>query len=472
VIDDMNAFERQVAGEVIRAAAPPRPVDVSAIFTATTAAQSPKWRFQTMFSATKFVVAGAVVALFGGFLLSGALTQQPSVDRLPAVGASASATTQAEPTDSATSEPEPTTEAEAEDTTPVRDLLPGVDLVTEEVEPGAYRVLSDGVRALESEPSIDRVGDMRLIGTHHNIAAGLDGSVWLFGPEAFYRIGEADRFDWPEADDDPQSAMDDIEVGPDGIIWRVPILDRGPLMSFEQGSWTPRRDRAVGVEVQSDGTVWAAWLNDNDRVKVGRLDGDSWDVRPGSIERVGNLPGWQPLAVGLEPGAEPWLPDFGNGLQRFDGDGRQSEAPPGEAALRVDVAPDGTVWAMIVAEARSDGRREALARLDDGVWAVFHDTLQRAGFTHNEGLLTAGTDGSIWISPFSPLQTTVCAGVSNFDGVTLRRYLPDLCVYAMDVALDGSVWVLAGEWPEGSDPSEAGQIRTYVITPETMAAHE
>jgi hypothetical protein len=34
-----------------------------------------------MFSATKFVVAGALLALFGGFLLSGVLTQQPSDDR-------------------------------------------------------------------------------------------------------------------------------------------------------------------------------------------------------------------------------------------------------------------------------------------------------------------------------------------------------------------------------------------------------
>ncbi len=54
--------------------------------------QSATWRLQSKFSATKFVVAGAIVALFGGFLLAGMLTQQPNDDRLPAVGASASAT--------------------------------------------------------------------------------------------------------------------------------------------------------------------------------------------------------------------------------------------------------------------------------------------------------------------------------------------------------------------------------------------
>jgi hypothetical protein len=77
----------------------------------------------------------------------------------------------------------------AQDGTTTPDLLPGVDLLTEEVEPGVYRVVSDGVRDLESEATIDRVGDMRLIGTHHSIAAGLDGSVWSFGPDAFYRLG-------------------------------------------------------------------------------------------------------------------------------------------------------------------------------------------------------------------------------------------------------------------------------------------
>jgi hypothetical protein len=88
-MDDMTAFERQVAGEFVRRAGPVRPVNAAAIFTAITATQSPRLAFQSMFSATRFVVAGAIVALFGGLLLAGMLTQ-PSDDRLPAVGASPS----------------------------------------------------------------------------------------------------------------------------------------------------------------------------------------------------------------------------------------------------------------------------------------------------------------------------------------------------------------------------------------------
>ena len=73
-MDDMTRLERRLARDALRVAGPSRPVDAAAIFTAITATQSPKWRFRSMFSATKFVVAGAIVALFGGFLLAGVLT--------------------------------------------------------------------------------------------------------------------------------------------------------------------------------------------------------------------------------------------------------------------------------------------------------------------------------------------------------------------------------------------------------------
>ena len=88
-MDDMQTFERRVAGEVIHGMGPSEPVDDAAIFTTITATRSPKWRFQSMFSATKFVVAGVIVALFGGFLLVGGFATSPDDEDMPAVGASA-----------------------------------------------------------------------------------------------------------------------------------------------------------------------------------------------------------------------------------------------------------------------------------------------------------------------------------------------------------------------------------------------
>ena len=89
-MDDTQTFERRVATEVIQGMGPSEPVDDAAIFTAITTTRSPKWRFGSMFSATRFVVAGAVVALFGGFLLAGVLTH-PSDESLPAAVADSTA---------------------------------------------------------------------------------------------------------------------------------------------------------------------------------------------------------------------------------------------------------------------------------------------------------------------------------------------------------------------------------------------
>ncbi len=80
---DMTAFEQQVAGEMVRRAGPVRPVDDLAVFDAAiTATRSHRWRF-TMFSALKFIAASAIVALFGGFLLSGVLTTQQGDQVVP-----------------------------------------------------------------------------------------------------------------------------------------------------------------------------------------------------------------------------------------------------------------------------------------------------------------------------------------------------------------------------------------------------
>ena len=94
-----------------------------------------------MFSALKFVVASVIVALFGGFLLASVFTPQRD-DMAPAA---------------VTESPSPTA---------TEGLLSG--MVTEEVEPGVYRVVNDGVRDIASV----RYGD---------VVAGHDGSIWLSG---------------------------------------------------------------------------------------------------------------------------------------------------------------------------------------------------------------------------------------------------------------------------------------------------
>lgn len=77
-MDDKDAFERQVAGQIQRFVGPVRPVDDAAIVDAiTTATQSPRWRLQSTFSAAKLLAAIVIVALVGAF----GLISQPLADQ-------------------------------------------------------------------------------------------------------------------------------------------------------------------------------------------------------------------------------------------------------------------------------------------------------------------------------------------------------------------------------------------------------
>ena len=105
-----------------------------------------------MFSALKVITASVIVALFGGFLLTGALTTPQGDEMAPAA---------------MTESPSPMT---------TRGSLPGVALNVEPVEPGVYWVVDDGVRDLTSVKAED-------------IVAGYDGGIWLVRKDGVLRLG-------------------------------------------------------------------------------------------------------------------------------------------------------------------------------------------------------------------------------------------------------------------------------------------
>jgi len=121
-------------------------------------------RGSTMFTALRFIAASVVVALFGGFLLVGSYTTRQGDELAPA----------AEATGESTGTP----------ATSVRtDILPGVALTVEEVEPGAFRIADDGVRDLASTNDND-------------IVAGHDGGLWLVRLNRFFRLGSDTAHAW------------------------------------------------------------------------------------------------------------------------------------------------------------------------------------------------------------------------------------------------------------------------------------
>ena len=107
-MDDMNAFEDQVAREAQLEAGPARPVDVASIVrSATAAAPVGRWSPVTrlfgggrtpapgeggtsMMSALRYMAAAVVVALFGGYLLAAVVGDPPDGESLPPAAESSS----------------------------------------------------------------------------------------------------------------------------------------------------------------------------------------------------------------------------------------------------------------------------------------------------------------------------------------------------------------------------------------------
>jgi hypothetical protein len=416
-MDDMNAFERQVAFEVLRGAAPPRPVDVAAVFAAIpTATRSPRWRFQSMFSATKFIVAGAIVALFGGFLLAGVLTQ-PSEERMPAA---------------VTGSPDPT------------DLLPGVDLLTEEVEPGVYRVLSDGT-------DHDLAGIGRECFNSDGLAIAPDGTVWLHTNPASRDPGASEliRLGDPDAHPMPWQGWWSLNLGPDGAPW----ADDGFGMIHRLGSegWSKVTETG-GMAIAADGTIDVVPSEVLERLREYRSD--VWFDWNTAFVVAADGAVWAPLTIrGTSPANVILL--------RFDGESWSLVDPLGVGAytdLLPHVGADGTVWVNLETEyadiAYDPGHRYLATYGDDG-WMVFptEDGFRLFTAGDNFGLLRVDHSGAVWV------RTMDADGVRVFDGQTWRRYLEahgGVC--DMEVAPDGRVWVTSDD--------------LYIIDPETAAATE
>jgi hypothetical protein len=360
---------------------------------------------------------------------------------------------------------------------PADGVLPGVALVTEEVEPGVFLVASDGIRDL-SRPT-DR-SDLYLDGIFSgSIVAGDDGSVWLFWPDSFFRLGDPETHAWKlpkERSSRPSGLVNDyLQVGPDGKAW---FANGKTARRFTGKRWKEVKPSTATyeVEVLPDGSYWLLRRRADDTAMV---------IVSHKRERT-RLPAFfYAHAIEVSDDGTPWLarrsPPRGIAIYRYEGDAwEEVDAPAAVAAI--SVGPDGTLWASLEGDDGWPSTR--YGRFDGDEWTEYDESdgvpLSGGAFQAYAAFHQVGPDGSLWLTPRGDFDVTGhdCDGIGRFDGETLDRYLPGTCIYAMDIAPDGSVWLQAGEYefpemPTPERPSTEGlrpggplsDVRTYVIRP-------
>jgi hypothetical protein len=478
-MDDLDAFERQVADVARRVVGPPRSIDAIAIARGARAMKTAT-RPRPALGALRFAAAGALLVLFGGFLVIGLSTVTRDEKPQPGVEASSEPprSPAAEPTVSPAAAPTAIASLIAESAT-LPDVLPGVALVAEKVEPGVLRIVSDGVRELSRPTGLKDYDVFR-----STIAAGLDGSVWILTEEGFFRVGSEPEHAWKGASFRWHEAP---SIRPDGTLWQ---LDGDVLRSFDGTRWKAELRGANGFHMWPDGTIWTR----NKKGHLLRLKDGTWtDMH---VELGSELPRsaeggqiWvsprvdsaveQDLRV---PGAklEVLVRHMGDDLEATDAlgvglisSGELAGGPAGALSSAhlgfVDMTDAGDWWiyqALEVPQAGSGSNSKVVHYL---VWVqgglatqVLTDEqgVPRTGHTDWGGSMEAAPDGSVWmtVGGGGGSGTAACDGVKRYNGERWSQFLRGMCVYDFDPAPDGSVWLQAAG---RGVPHEA--VETYVI---------
>ena len=145
------------------------------------------------------------------------------------------------------------------------DPLPGVELVTEQVEPGVYRVVNDGVRELSNPLGLDDFfarccweppGDVyRHSAFEANDIVASEAGVWLRDPEGIIRLGKAEPV-WAPDDGD---GTPEFKAAPDGTLYqprsrRVLEGDDWVEMKLRLGKYGLREIEEIMFA--HDGSLW------------------------------------------------------------------------------------------------------------------------------------------------------------------------------------------------------------------------
>jgi hypothetical protein len=355
--------------------------------------------------------------------------------------------------------------AAEEDTTP--DLLPGVDLVTEEVEPGVYRVLSDGVRDLTrqvQDVAVTPTGDVWV-----EQGTSRDWDIIRLGePDVSRTLGREKPWDLFTLDGTPTVAVP--VFGPPPTPWRT----------FDGEGWVDHEptgcdywQRWGQAGITADGQCWAQLPYERGVYPIDDSGDaprdDSGEARPVVLDAVGSTLDRFMSSVDVTDDGTLWATVHSSETSDFEGlvryDGETWEFTPYDAALEPEVGnrrrdewshialgPDGRVWAVdIYHPVYAAGNKSAfVVRVWDGEdWMTLGpvEAPQRFGSPRTDARFL--DDGSVWL-----LDGWL---VVDDDGLRTQD-LPGV-PGNVEFAPDGSAWTVIDR-------------QLYVVTPEAVMVAE
>ena len=383
------------------------------------------------------------------------------------------------------------------------DPLPGVELVTEQVEPGVYRVVNDGVRELSNPLGLDDFfarccweppGDVyRHSAFEANDIVASEAGVWLRDPEGIIRLGKAEPV-WAPDDGD---GTPEFKAAPDGTLYqprsrRVLEGDDWVEMKLRLGRFGLREIEEIMFA--HDGSLWV--LGDTGKgggepqQRLARRDAEGWSrISPpppppawlrNQRERAREGRSTNPVRTNGRLNTIPTIGDWAvtpdgslyvkrhKWLQRFDGTDWESLERPGQDP-DLHVGPDDAVW---VSSRRPDAewpeRQVTRFGTEEGATISFE---QHPLFGQ---IRAVGADGAFWYAALGhPLTSGGCGGIARTDGTTTTTFLDGLCVYDVAIGPNGGVWLQAGSWDgDYFVPDAVGPVETYVISVDAEGTSE
>ena len=359
-----------------------------------------------------------------------------------------------------------------------RDLLAG--MVTEEVEPGVFRIDHDGYHDLALRPR--KYGGPGPVFGH-------DGSIWYDLGNRLFQLGEDQTITIPEK---RRFGSRHLEVAPDGTIWtiesggaptRKEIGGVIALRSFDGEQWALHKKYPVDVDIAPDGSVWAAWVGQGKNTVVGHYEDDDWKRLPGFV-RYGDS-----LYISRE--GELWLSKYGYGsfpkdlphgdteLFRYvDGAWENVLGPHADVQGGFGFGTDG-----VLRVDTADGRH---LYFEDDAWHEWQTPTWQPAWEEgwpvwdivDPGYLVA-PDGSLWADWMLPppeMCSMVCFpqsdGVVRFDGDTFQHFLPGYGLRFSGFTPDGAAWFTGSdpEWtPAEGEREDDSPVHTYVIVPDAAS---